>query len=138
MKVESYEISDLQVKKLMILGRLLIPILKRENSPLIMLEKGKNSQPVLEDVKDHPYKIEVVKCGSGIEEFFPNGINEGDVLYIDRHFGDSDFMNFNGDLYVKVLVHSVVCVLPKVKMPNHLKRYKELPQGPSNNLKVVN
>ena len=138
MKIESYEIKDLQVKKLVIIGRLLIPILKKENSPLILLEKGKNSQPVLEDVKDHPYKMEVIKCGVGVEEFFPEGIKEGDVLYIDRHFGDGDFMNYNGELYLKILVHNVVSVLPKEKMPNHLKRYKELPQGQSSNLKIIN
>jgi hypothetical protein len=115
--MEDYKLSELSLKKQMLVGKLIEPKLKKPNSVIIQLNEKAKKEPMLSDCKDQPYKLECVLCGIGFEEYFPKGIKKGDLLYIDRPFRDEDYINLNGELYIKISIHNVLAVRTPKKNP---------------------
>jgi hypothetical protein len=92
-----------------------IEVKQKNLKQIILANEDQTKQIYLDDFTDHPYQAEVVFVGQGTEDFFPQSINKGDIVYIDRALRLEESVNINGEVLGRVLVGNVFMVRPILK-----------------------
>ena len=108
--MKPYLLSSIRVKNQTVIAKVIDVKEKKENSPLIMLNK-KSNDLLFKDMSDHPYQAKVILVGDGTEEIFPGGIKKGDIIHLERLYDpDRDLVNIMGEMYIKVNIHNIISV----------------------------
>lgn len=110
MKENLYELKDLILRKGIIIGELLTVEQKKAKSNIIIPGKEDKPSEYLEDYKDHLIQARAVIIGEGIDELIPNGVKEGDIVFMLYPPGQNDIINLNGDVYVRIPKENIIAV----------------------------
>lgn len=118
----NYELKDLQVKKHIVIARIIEVPLKIRDSGLLLAPSDETKGQYLEDYIDHPAQAEVVLVGPGCNEFFPDGINTGDIVYVGIPPQNTDMLNLKGQTYFRLPVQNITAV--RIPKENEVKLFK--------------
>ena len=106
--------TELVLKKHVVLTKAIE--VKHSKSSIILANEDDRQKLYLDDYEDHPLQGEVKYVGAGTDDYFPEGIGVGDIVYFDRPINpNTEVVNVGGELLARMLVGNIFMIKKKDK-----------------------